>query len=47
MNVSKPQPRDNPAIFIIFLGGVTPAEIRFIQEAAAKHKEHEVSSLIQ
>ncbi|KAG8181530.1 hypothetical protein JTE90_014257 [Oedothorax gibbosus] len=42
MNVSKPQPRDNSTVFIIILGGATASEIKFIQETAAQHKEHEV-----
>ncbi|CAL1293575.1 unnamed protein product [Larinioides sclopetarius] len=38
MNVAKPQPRDNPVIFLIILGGVTPSEIKIIQETAAQKK---------
>ncbi|PRD31514.1 UNVERIFIED_CONTAM: Sec1 family domain-containing protein 2 [Trichonephila clavipes] len=42
MNVTKPQPRDNPVIFIIVLGGVTPSEIKLVQEISAQKKETQV-----
>ncbi|KFM74070.1 Sec1 family domain-containing protein 2, partial [Stegodyphus mimosarum] len=42
MNVAKPQPRDNPVIFLIMLGGITPAEIKAVQEIAAHQKLTEV-----
>nr|XP_042895869.1 sec1 family domain-containing protein 2 isoform X3 [Parasteatoda tepidariorum] len=42
MNVNKPQPRDNPVIFIIVLGGVTPSEIKIVNEYTSRHKETEI-----
>ncbi|GFQ75853.1 sec1 family domain-containing protein 2 [Trichonephila clavata] len=42
MNVTKPQPRDNSVIFVIVLGGVTPSEIKLIQEISAQEKETQI-----
>lgn len=42
MNVTKPQPRDNKDLLLVVLGGLTPAEIKFIREKEAQFKDRQV-----
>ncbi|GIY92483.1 sec1 family domain-containing protein 2 [Caerostris extrusa] len=42
MNVAKPQPRDNPVIFLIVLGGVTPSEIKLVQDINNQKKGNQI-----
>ncbi|XP_054719495.1 sec1 family domain-containing protein 2-like [Uloborus diversus] len=42
MNVAKPQPRDNPVVFLIILGPITPSEIKLLKDISSKQKGHEI-----
>lgn len=46
MNLTKPLPRDNQDLFLIVLGGLTPAEIKFIRDKEAQLKNRQVFSLL-
>ncbi|XP_050412270.1 sec1 family domain-containing protein 2 [Patella vulgata] len=40
MNVSKPRPSDHPLLLLYIVGGVTPTEVKHIQDIVHKSKTH-------
>ncbi|KAM9761557.1 sec1 family domain-containing protein 2 [Menidia menidia] len=38
MKVSRPHPSDNPLLLLFVVGGVTPSELRLVQETVDKHQ---------
>lgn len=42
MNVSKPQPCDNRDLLLVVLGGLTPAEIKFIRDKETQLKDRQI-----